>query len=74
MDVHLPGIDGLEATRRLRRLEQEMGREATRVVALTARAFAEDRAECLAAGMDGFLSKPFRREDLLEVLRGCATA
>ena len=55
MDVQLPGVDGLEATRRIRALG-EAGR--VRIVALTANAFAEDRDEAEAAGMDGFLTKP----------------
>jgi signal transduction histidine kinase/CheY-like chemotaxis protein len=55
MDVQLPGVDGLEATRRIRALGAA-GR--VRIVALTANAFAEDRTEAEAAGMDGFLTKP----------------
>jgi PAS domain S-box-containing protein len=64
MDVHMPGIDGLEATRRIRAIEAEENTARTRIVALTANASAEDRDACLAAGMDGFLVKPFDRERL----------
>jgi len=62
MDMHMPGVDGLEATRRLR----EMGGRAARapVVALTANAMASDRQRCIAAGMDDFLCKPFEPEAL----------
>ncbi len=59
MDVHMPQMDGLEATRRIRAWEQSADR-ATRVaiVAITANAQASDRETCLAAGFDGYVSKP----------------
>jgi signal transduction histidine kinase/CheY-like chemotaxis protein len=67
MDMQMPVMDGLEATRRLR----QMGAAAARmpIVALTANAMEEDRQRCLEAGMSGFLSKPIVRDDLLSVLR-----
>jgi len=68
MDVHMPELDGLEATRRIRAAEAAMGLSRTRIVALTANAFGEDRAACLAAGMDGFLVKPLDRDRLAAVL------
>ena len=69
MDVQMPEMDGLEATKRIRELEKASGRH-TRIVAMTAHALAGDRERCLAAGMDDYLSKPLRKEDLLGVLRG----
>jgi signal transduction histidine kinase/ligand-binding sensor domain-containing protein/CheY-like chemotaxis protein len=63
MDVHMPRMDGLEATRRIR-----AGGSRTRILALTAGAFAEDQAECLKAGMDGFLAKPLRLQELRAAL------
>ena len=59
MDVSMPKMDGLEATRRIR--AHEAGREGHRtpIIALTAHAYTEDRQACVQAGMDGFLSKPF---------------
>ena len=66
MDVHMPGIDGLEAARRIRTAETDGHR--TPIVALTASAFAEDREACMAAGMDGFLVKPLDRERIASVL------
>ena len=60
----MPGIDGLEATRRIRAPKRERGTPRTPIIALTANAFAEDREACLAAGMDGFLVKPLDRDRL----------
>ena len=68
MDVHMPELDGLDATRRIRAAEAAMGLRRTRIVALTANAFGEDREACLAAGMDDFLVKPLDRDRLAAVL------
>jgi CheY-like chemotaxis protein/anti-sigma regulatory factor (Ser/Thr protein kinase) len=70
MDVRMPGIDGLEATRRIRAVEQASGARRTPIIALTANAFSEHREACLIAGMDGFLSKPLDREKLGTLLSG----
>ena len=67
MDLHMPGIDGFEATRRIRTAEADSNRR-TPIIALTANAFAEDREACLNAGMDGFLVKPLDREQLINAL------
>jgi PAS domain S-box-containing protein len=74
MDVHMPGIDGLEATRRIRAAEAETGAARTPILALTANAFTEDRDACFAAGMDGFLVKPLERESLATALSASGTA
>jgi CheY-like chemotaxis protein len=66
MDVHMPGTDGLEATRRIRAEEESSGH--TPILAVTANAFAEDREACLAAGMDGFLVKPLDPDRLAAAL------
>ena len=68
MDLHMPGMDGLEATRRIRAIEAEDETARTPIIALTANASAEDREESLAAGMDGFLVKPLDRERLAAAL------
>ncbi len=65
MDVRLPVLGGLEATARIRALD---GGEAVRIVGLSASAFAHEQKECLAAGMDDFLRKPFRREEIFDVM------
>jgi PAS domain S-box-containing protein len=72
MDVHMPDTDGTAATRRIRELES--GGARTPIVALTANAFEEDRDACLAAGMDGFLTKPLDRERLAAALATAADA
>ncbi len=68
MDVEMPIMNGLEATRRIRSREANGTRSRVPVLALTANARQEDIAECLAAGMDGHLSKPFDRQDLDEAI------
>jgi PAS domain S-box-containing protein len=68
MDVQMPGMDGLEATRRIRAAEVAAGDGRMAIVALTANAYAEDREACLAAGMDAMLVKPLDREKLREAL------
>jgi two-component system sensor histidine kinase/response regulator len=69
MDVQMPEMDGFEATRRIRELEEGTGVHTT-IVAMTAHAMAGDRERCLAAGMDDYVSKPLRKEDLLRALEG----
>ena len=65
MDVRLPVLGGPEATARIRALD---GGAAVRIVGLSASAFAHEQKECLAAGMDDFLRKPFRREEIFDVM------
>ena len=71
MDLMLPGMSGIEATRiiRMREREREKHRPPVHIIALTASVLQDDREQCLAAGMDDFLSKPLRRNTLAEVLR-----
>lgn len=71
MDMHMPELDGLEATRRIRRLEGERGR--VPIVALTADVQVGLPEQCRAAGMDGFLEKPIHRARLKACLEGWGT-
>jgi two-component system sensor histidine kinase/response regulator len=67
MDVQMPELDGIAATRKLREKEKVTGTHQP-VVAMTALAMKSDRERCLAAGMDGYLAKPIRAQELDEML------
>lgn len=73
MDVQMPVMDGIEATRAIRRKEAESGSRVP-IIALTAFAMVADRKRCLEAGMDSYLSKPIQPEKLYEVLANVAAA
>jgi CheY-like chemotaxis protein len=66
MDVDMPEMDGLDATRTIRRMLPP--NRQPRIIALTAAAMDEDQAACLEAGMDDFLAKPVRFEELNDAL------
>ncbi len=68
MDVEMPELDGLETTRRIRQREARGSGRRVPILALTANSRRADHEECLAAGMDGHLSKPFDRQDLDEAI------
>ena len=65
MDVQMPELDGLDATREIRKLQTVAQ---PRIVAMTANAMQGDREMCIAAGMDDYLSKPIRIDELVKAL------
>ncbi|MGB7087992.1 MAG: response regulator, partial [Phormidesmis sp.] len=68
MDVQMPEMDGLEATRQIRADETI---QQPRIIAMTAHAMQDDRAVCLSAGMNGYISKPISKRDIAEALQQC---
>lgn len=68
MDIQMPVLDGLEATLAIRKYEEENNLPQIRIVAITANAMKEDKDSCLKAGMNDYITKPFRPEDLIRIL------
>jgi two-component system sensor histidine kinase/response regulator len=68
MDIQMPGLDGFQTTREIRRLETACGGGHLPIIALTAHALDRDRERCLAAGMDAYLTKPINPDELFATL------
>jgi CheY-like chemotaxis protein len=68
MDIQMPEMDGYDATIKIRDLEKTKGGH-IRIIAMTANSFEEDRERCFAVGMDSYISKPFKTEDLNNALQ-----
>jgi len=68
LDLQMPVMDGLQAVDLIRRDEEARGKRRLPIIALTAHAMRGDRERCLAAGMDGYISKPINRHDLLSTI------
>lgn len=70
MDIRMPKMDGIEATLKIREMEQiSETEEPVKIIAITANTFQEDIEHCMDNGMDAFLEKPFKRNDLVNILR-----
>ncbi len=74
MDMHMPEMGGVEATRAIRQREAERGLARLPIIALTANAMADAVTECMEAGMDGYVSKPIKSELLAKEIERCTTA
>ena len=76
MDMHMPVMGGVEATQRIRAREAERGVEPLVIIAMTAAAMQSDRDACLAAGMNDYLAKPIKAQELMEklLMQGAALA
>jgi CheY-like chemotaxis protein/HPt (histidine-containing phosphotransfer) domain-containing protein len=72
MDVQMPEMDGFETTAAIRVRDESNGSR-TPILAMTANAYPEDRERCLAAGMDGYIAKPLRYEELIELVESLAS-
>lgn len=68
MDIQMPVMDGLEATKKIREFERSGNDHHAFIIALSANALKEDREKAMASGMDGFLAKPFKPEELFQLL------
>jgi CheY-like chemotaxis protein len=70
MDMQMPEMDGFEATRTIRAMEEGTGLH-QQIIALTAHALTSDRERCMEAGTDGYVTKPIRPKELDELLESC---
>jgi CheY-like chemotaxis protein len=69
MDIQMPVLDGIEATKEIRKIEKENNvSDKIKIVAITANAMKEDKNKCLSAGMDDYITKPFKSEDMERAL------
>ncbi len=67
MDVQMPGMNGYETTRQIRKIEQRIGQQSSKIVAVTAGALKEEKALCIEAGMDEFVTKPINKSDIQHI-------
>jgi len=73
MDIQMPVMDGIQATKKIRETESEKSIVPTPIIAITANALAGDREHCLASGMDEYIPKPFQTDDLLTKMKHLLT-
>lgn len=67
MDIQMPELDGYQATRKIRETEKDTNRH-TKIIAITANALSGDKEKCIEAGMDDYVSKPIKGENIEEML------
>lgn len=69
MDLHMPELDGFEATIKIREIEKQENRpNKAKIFAMTASSLQDESENCLDAGMDGYLGKPFKPHEIMEIL------
>lgn len=68
MDCQMPILDGFQATKMIRETELKINKSRCPIVAITANAMSGDKEKCLEAGMDDFLAKPFKSQDILKII------
>lgn len=69
MDLHMPELDGFEATLRIREIElNENRKHKVKIYAMTASSISDESARCYAVGIDGYISKPFKAEEVISIL------
>jgi CheY-like chemotaxis protein len=68
MDIQMPNMNGYDTTLAIRKYEQDNNLPHTKIIAMTANAMKGEKEKCLSIGMDDYISKPFKKEDLLKVL------
>jgi len=69
MDIQMPNMNGYEATKAIREIEYKEKRRPIRIIAMTANALKGEKEKCLSLGMNNYLSKPFKQEDLIKILK-----
>ncbi len=68
MDIQMPNLNGYETTIEIRKIEKKQNKKRTKIVAMTANAMKGEKEKCIKIGMDDYISKPFKKEDLLRIL------
>jgi len=65
----MPNMNGYDATKLIREIEKKENKKPIKIIAMTANALKGEKEKCISIGMDAYLSKPFKQEDLIKILR-----